>query len=71
MWKMSSWYQQTDVKQQEMKDLVAVSFDNVWELLSKFEIQCQAGVNFSINFVSYSIQPDIVCLEKVWGWGFT
>ena len=36
--KMSFWYQQTDVEQQEMKDLVAVSYDNVWELLSKFEI---------------------------------
>ena len=46
-----------DVKQQEIKELVAVSYNVLWEALSKLEIKCQAGVCFLFDFGWYWYCP--------------
>ena len=49
-----------DVKQQEIKELVAVSCNFLQEVPSKLDIQCKTGMHFSFNFAWYSIKLDIV-----------
>ena len=49
-----------NIKQQEIKDLVAVSEKFLLEVPSKLEMQCKNGVYFSFDFVWYSIHLDIV-----------
>ena len=50
----------TDAKQQEIKELVALSWNVLQEVPSKREILWKTGVYFSFHFTWYSIQLDIV-----------
>ena len=50
----------TDAKQQEIKELVALSWNVLQEVPSKREILWKTGVYFSFQFTWYSIQLDIV-----------
>ena len=53
---------QANIKQQEIKDQVAVLYRFFLEVPSKHEIQCKKGVYFPFEFgcYSYSIHLDIV-----------
>ena len=46
----------SNIKQQEIKDLVAASYKLLQEVPSKLQIQCKKGVYFSFDFGWYSIQ---------------
>ena len=46
----------SNIKQQEIKDLVAASYKLLQEVPSKLHIQCKKGVYFSFDFGWYSIQ---------------
>ena len=59
--RMISANEKADVKQQEMKELVAVSFNFIKEVPSKLEILCcKTCMYFTFNFGWSSIQFDIV-----------
>ena len=49
-----------NIKQQELKDLVGVSYEFLLEVPSKLEMQCHNGMCFSFDFGWYSIHLDIV-----------
>ena len=49
-----------NIKQQEIKDLVNISYKFSKEVLSKLEMQCKKGVHFSFVFAWYSMHLDIV-----------
>ena len=48
----------SNIRQQEIKDVVAASYKLLQEVPSKHQIQCKKGVYFSFDFSSYSIQLD-------------
>ena len=52
---MISAHVKTGVKQQETKELVAVSCNFSQEVPSNLEIKCKTGIHFSFNFDWYSI----------------
>ena len=41
---------ESNIKQQEIKDLVAASYKLLWEVPSKLQIQCKKSVHFSFGF---------------------
>ena len=49
----------TDAKQQEIKELVAVSCEFLQEAPSKLEIHCKKYMYLSFNFAWYIMQLDI------------
>ena len=49
-----------NIKQQELKDLVGVSYKFLLEVPSKLEMRWHNGVCFSLAFGWYSIHLDIV-----------
>ena len=55
------WHKSWCKKQQELKELVAVSCNFLKEQPSKLEIQCKTSMHFSFDFDWCSIQLDIVC----------
>ena len=44
-----------NVKQLQIKELVAVSYKFLWKVPSKLEIECENDMDFSFNFGWYSI----------------
>ena len=54
----------TDVKQ-EIKELVAVSYNFSQKYLLKIEIQYKAGLYFSFNLGWHSIQFDLLSVTKI------
>ena len=46
LWKRISADVKANIKQQEIKDLVVVSYKFLLEVPSKLEIQCKEGVHF-------------------------
>ena len=51
----------TDLKQQEIKELVAYLITFHRSTFSKLEIECEAGMLFPFNLGWCSIQLDIFC----------
>ena len=50
-----------NIKQQEINDLVAVSYNFLYEVPSKLEKQCKKENCFTLDFGWYSIHLDVVC----------
>ena len=50
-----------NIKQQEINDLVAVSYNFLYEVSSKLEKQCKKENYFTLDFGWYSIHLDVVC----------
>ena len=48
----------SNIKQQEIKDLVAAFYIFLQEVPSKLQIQCKKGVYFATDFGWYSIHLD-------------
>ena len=50
-----------NIKQQEINDLVAVSYNFLYEVPSKLEKQCKKENYFTLDFGWYSIHLEVAC----------
>ena len=50
-----------NIKQQEIKDIAAVSYNFLYEVPSKLKKQCKKENYFPLDFGWYSIHLDVVC----------
>ena len=58
---MISVYIKADLKQQEIKELVAIFCNILLKVPSKLECTINQACNFHLIFAWYSVQLDIVC----------